>query len=46
MPVILTCGHSICEGCYKRAFYSGKNVITCPFDNKEIGIKEDCTYNH
>jgi hypothetical protein len=36
-PLVLECGHSICQHCIHQLLTGpGRNIKKCPFDNKEI----------
>jgi hypothetical protein len=36
-PVVLDCGHSICQICLQQILSSNqRNLIKCPFDNKPL----------
>jgi hypothetical protein len=36
-PLVLECGHSICQKCLQQILSSNRqNLMKCPFDNKQL----------
>jgi hypothetical protein len=46
MPAFLSCGHTVCEGCYKNALNSENKSIKCVTHNKEIELTKEFVYNY
>ena len=43
LPIVLSCGHTICKSCLKKITRTGNN--TCPFDRTKFGAQEKFKIN-
>lgn len=44
-PIVISCGHTCCKGCYLTCINLDTGLVTCPFEDKSFPVPNDFPVN-
>jgi uncharacterized protein YbaR (Trm112 family) len=44
-PIVISCGHTCCKGCYLSCIDLDKGLLNCPFEEKSFPVPNDFPVN-
>lgn len=45
LPLVISCGHTLCKSCYDKCIDDDTNKLKCPFDEKVFPVAKDLPIN-